>query len=289
MIIKKIENMQYDKLLVIGNGFDLALGLKTSYIDFMEWLMNEHCMDGTDLYEFLSHKLKIKRWIDIENELRIYSNKICNPSESHLNKEGKQKISSKFRREHKSLCNILCEYLKMQVDNNNWIETGLKNQSIKQLLSKVKKEPLYVINFNYTDTIKAFRVNDVVNHHIHGSLSDGENIVFGVEDSSILAKGNSFLYKSYNPILNVNHLNERFEDAKHILFYGYSLGQTDHSYFEDFFKEQSTKGCERKIIDFFYYGQEGYDDLFWQLRTLTGKRMAQFKQFNDVGFIDVKQ
>ena len=59
--------MQYDKLLVIGNGFDLALGLKTSYIDFMEWLMNEHCMDGTDLYEFLSRKLKVKRWIDIEN------------------------------------------------------------------------------------------------------------------------------------------------------------------------------------------------------------------------------
>ena len=148
--------MQYDKLLVIGNGFDLALGLKTSYIDFMEWLMNEHCMDGTDLYEFLSRKLKVKRWIDIENELRVYSNKICNPSESHLNKEGKQKISSKFRREHKSLCDILCEYLKMQVNNNNWIETGLKNQSIKQLLSKVKKEPLYVINFNYTDnTAKA--------------------------------------------------------------------------------------------------------------------------------------
>lgn len=72
MIIKKIENMQYDKLLVIGNGFDLALGLKTSYIDFMEWLMNEHCMDGTDLYEFLSRKLKVKRWIDIENELRVF-------------------------------------------------------------------------------------------------------------------------------------------------------------------------------------------------------------------------
>ena len=187
------------------------------------------------------------------------------------------------------LCNALCEYLKIQVNNNNWLETGLENQSIQQLLSKVNKEPIYVINFNYTDTITAFMVNNVVNHHIHGSLSDGENIVFGVEDSSNLTKEHSFLYKSYNPILNVNHLNERFEDAKHILFYGYSLGQTDHSYFEDFFKEQSTKCCERKKIDFFYYGQEGYDDLFWQLRTLTGKRMAQFKQFNDVGFIDVKQ
>ena len=95
--------------------------------------------------------------------------------------------------------------------------------------------------------------------------------------------------KSHNRVLNVNHLNERFEDAKHILFYGYSLGQTDHSYFEDFFREQSTKGCERKKFDFFYYGQEGYDDLFWQLRTLTGNRITQFKQFNDVEFINVIQ
>lgn len=281
--------MQYDKLLVIGNGFDLALGLKTSYIDFMKWLMKEYCMNSTDLYEFLSFKLKNKRWIDIENELRVYSNRICNPNESHLYRVKKQRISSIFRREHKLLCNALCEYLKIQVNNNNWLEIGLENQSIQQLLSKVNKEPIYVINFNYTDTITAFMVNNVVNHHIHGSLSDGENIVFGVEDSSNLTKEHSFLYKSYNPILNVNHLNERFEDAKHILFYGYSLGQTDHSYFEDFFKEQSTKCCERKKIDFFYYGQEGYDDLFWQLRTLTGKKMAQFKQFNDVGFIDVKQ
>ena len=129
--------------------------------------------------------------------------------------------------------------------------------------------------------------DSVVSHHIHGTLKDKENIVFGVQDSADLDKRHSFLYKSHNRVLNVNHLNERFEDAKHILFYGYSLGQTDHSYFEDFFKEQSMKGCERKKFDFFYYGQEGYDDLFWQLRTLTGNRMIQFKQLNDVAFINV--
>lgn len=282
--------MQYNKLLVIGNGFDLALGLKTSYLDFMRWLKNEHYMDDAYLYRYLSSKLNQKRWIDIENELRQYSLSFFEIGEMNVKLSGQNKrICDNLRNEYKDLCKNLCEYLKIQLNKNDWLETELENQSIKQLLSKVKKEPLYVINFNYTDTIKAFRVNDVVNHHIHGSLSDGENIVFGVEDSSILAKENTFLYKSYNPILNVNHLNERFEDAKHILFYGYSLGQTDHSYFEDFFKEQSTKGCERKKFDFFYYGQEGYDDLFWQLRTLTGNRMAQFKQFNDVGFIDVKQ
>ena len=84
-------------------------------------------------------------------------------------------------------------------------------------------------------------------------------------------------------------MNERFEDAKHILFYGYSLGQTDHSYFEDFFREQSTKGCERKKFDFFYYDEAAYDDLFWQLRKLTNNRMVQFKTFNEVNFIKVKE
>lgn len=282
--------MQYDKLLVIGNGFDLALGLKTSYLDFMRWLKNEHYMDDAYLYRYLRSKLDQQRWIDIENELRKYSLSFSETGEMNikLSSQNEQMYNS-LRNEHKVLCNNLCEYLKIQVNKNDWLETGLKNQSIRQLLSKVDKGPLYVINFNYTDTITSFRVTKVVNHHIHGSLSDGENIVFGVEDSSNLTKEHSFLYKSYNPTLNVNHLNERFEDAKHILFYGYSLGQTDHSYFEDFFKEQSTKGCKKKKFDFFYYGQEGYDDLFWQLRTLTGNRMIQFIQFNDVTFINAIQ
>lgn len=159
-------------------------------------------------------------------------------------------------------------------------------------MNQTESNGLFILNFNYTDTVHTLFGDKptfpVIKHHIHGSLKDGENIVFGVEDGYKLNSKYSFLYKSHNRVLNVNHLNERFEDAKHILFYGYSLGQTDHSYFEDFFREQSTKGCERKKFDFFYYGQEGYDDLFWQLRTLTGNRITQFKRFNDIEFIDTK-
>lgn len=280
--------MQNNKLLVIGNGFDLALGLKTSYPDFMERLKNVHYMDDAYLYKFLRSKLDQQRWIDIENELRQYSLSFSEIGEMNikLSNQNEQMYNS-LRNEHKTLCKNLCEYLKIQVDKKDWLETSRKNNSIRQLLKKVNGVPLYVINFNYTQTIfkiESFPIKSM--KQIHGSLDNGENIVFGVEDSSNLTKEHSFLYKSYNPTLNVDHLNERFEDVKHILFYGYSLGQTDHSYFEDFFKEQSTKGCERKKFDFFYYGQEGYDDLFWQLRTLTGNRMAQFKQFNDVEFID---
>jgi hypothetical protein len=31
-----------NKLILIGNGFDLAHGLKTSYSDFMLWLINKN-------------------------------------------------------------------------------------------------------------------------------------------------------------------------------------------------------------------------------------------------------
>ena len=37
------------------------------------------------------------------------------------------------------------------------------------------------------------------------------------------------------------------------------------------------------------YDKAAYNDLFWQLRTLTNNRMVQFKTFNEVNFIKVKE
>ncbi len=180
--------MQNNKLLVIGNGFDLALGLKTSYPDFMEWLKNVHYMDDAYLYKFLRSKLDQQRWIDIENELRQYSLSFSEIGEMNikLSNQNEQMYNS-LRNEHKTLCKNLCEYLKIQVDKKDWLETSRKNNSIRQLLKKVNGVPLYVINFNYTQTIfkiESFPIKSM--KQIHGSLDNGENIVFGVEDSSNL-------------------------------------------------------------------------------------------------------
>lgn len=61
-----------DTMLVIGNGFDLTFGLKTSYTDFMKWF-NRNYSFRSYLKEFLNAKLNMQRWIDIENELIYYS------------------------------------------------------------------------------------------------------------------------------------------------------------------------------------------------------------------------
>ncbi|MCX4268533.1 MAG: bacteriophage abortive infection AbiH family protein [Lachnospiraceae bacterium] len=72
-------------ILVIGNGFDLAHGLPTRYIDFLEWTKKEYNLLKDDSHRleiencinnnfwinyFLSHSLyKKENWIDFENEI----------------------------------------------------------------------------------------------------------------------------------------------------------------------------------------------------------------------------
>ena len=145
-------------------------------------------LDDAYLYKFLRSKLDQQRWIDIENELRQYSLSFSEIGEMNikLSNQNEQMYNS-LRNEHKTLCKNLCEYLKIQVDKKDWLETSRKNNSIRQLLKKVNGVPLYVINFNYTQTIfkiESFPIKSM--KQIHGSLDNGENIVFGVEDSSNL-------------------------------------------------------------------------------------------------------
>lgn len=80
-----------------------------------------------------------------------------------------------------------------------------------------------------------------------------------------------------------------FENAKNITFFCYSLGETDHSYFDDFFNAQTKPDCDRKKFTFYYYGQEAYDDLIWQLKTLTKNRLTYLKQYNQLEFHDVSR
>ena len=63
-------------VLILGNGFDLDLGLKTSYKDFWE---SEFCPKDypAPLIQHLNKRwsddLEAVRWYDLENELRVYA------------------------------------------------------------------------------------------------------------------------------------------------------------------------------------------------------------------------
>ena len=54
-------------LLIIGNGFDLAHGLKTTYVDFLNFCQNKdllkHC-NSSNCNDFLNYNLWLKHFLN---------------------------------------------------------------------------------------------------------------------------------------------------------------------------------------------------------------------------------
>lgn len=61
-----------NNLLIIGNGFDLDLGLPTKYSNFIEskYFKKQNIRRGSKLFKYISETYHDKKWIDIENELK---------------------------------------------------------------------------------------------------------------------------------------------------------------------------------------------------------------------------
>lgn len=286
--------VKYENVLVIGNGFDLNLGLETSYSDYLSSKYFKYLLGTNTLARYLESRKKESKWVDIEKELYQYSISLFHKGENGLrpNPEDINLISS-LRKDYYRICSSLRQYL---IEATN-CPIDFNNKAAYNIISKVFAEKdvyTYILTFNYTEIIERLQQchfslseNYFINH-IHGSLQNN-NIVFGIEDSAEVAKEHVFLYKSYNTTQNINGLISVFKNAKNITFFCYSLGETDHSYFDDFFNEQTKSNCNRKVFKFYYYGQNAYDDLIWQLKTLTKNRLSYLKQYNELEFYDVSK
>ena len=60
-----------NRLLILGNGFDLSLGRETRYSDFAKsrfWPENLK----SELFSYLEEKANLERWFDLESELARY-------------------------------------------------------------------------------------------------------------------------------------------------------------------------------------------------------------------------
>jgi hypothetical protein len=72
--MEKVQITPKDTCIVIGNGFDINLGLPTSYADFVKSThFDDMVKRGNELAKHLKSKFELQNWIDIENELKSYS------------------------------------------------------------------------------------------------------------------------------------------------------------------------------------------------------------------------
>lgn len=277
----------FETVYIVGNGLDICCGIKSSYSNFMDSLESK-ILDYPELIRFLYSSHRNKLWTDLETELGDIA---INPMGI-----GGSKLFSlvynhqRFEEEFEKLKYLLYEYLR---DINK--HAYHKTMPLELMNSYVNSEGgLYILNFNYTEVVDNYlyasfvsqKINCKINH-IHGTLNDNINIILGVQDSRKLKKEHSFLYKTrYADPQKVFEAEQALRKAKRIIVFGTSLGESDYSYFENFFQEQCQKDANPKEFIFYYYQKNGQNDLIYNLRCLTGNQLIQFYSNNNVQFYD---
>lgn len=278
--------MGEETLLIVGNGFDLSMGFKTSYGDFMKSSYFPH-EETSNLCAYLHKQYEENMgWIDIENELSEYS-RMLTTKKLNAKKYNTILDIGSLREEYDELKSSLKCYL--QEETKRAFGPSPDNPAkgvINQLPADSK-----IISFNYTSIIERmtrdrFCISKGNLLHIHGSLDPYDDIVFGVEDSAKLSKEHVFLYKAHSRHLKVQEFSDWLNTAERIIFYGYSLGDTDRQYFESFFRKLCSGDTTCTELVFYYYGQSSYDNLIWQLQMLTNHKLTQLQILNKIEFID---
>lgn len=269
-------------VLVLGNGFDIDLGMNTKYESFVNseyWPFKKSNESKDDsLPSFLNHGLReIDTWYDLEEALAKFASK----TSKNLTSEQ----IAKTKDDYTILCQALESYLKKEEDafiaRMKKSRTRRMRPAHRLLQYFLHKEIRSIYTFNYTSIRRIANalildLNDECTQ-IHGSL-DEANIILGAGDQRNLDDKYFGFYKSANPYYESNNLVEDLNTADEVYIFGHSLGLNDHDYFSDFFK-MASKAVHRpyspgKIkLRIFTYDDNSEMAIKKQLMKLTDKHL----------------
>lgn len=224
-------------VFIIGNGFDLDLGLKASYSDFAkseEWknlVTNRQGIykggNASSSLVLYLEKTRVKQnWFNIEEEIHNYI--VSHPQPSKKNVE-----IAMF--DYDGIKFALCQYLR-RISNSFCPDKKRKSYELFRRLSGS-----VIVSFNYTDSSKLCGLSESVKDftYIHGSLYDEVVLGCDVYSNEIVNKPLSFLYK-YNMLHDTNDLVKSLRNASEVIFFGHSVNEMDFCYFRDFFMKVSV-------------------------------------------------
>lgn len=189
--MQQVERIPVDTIFIIGNGFDMWQGLRSSYSEFQKYYLEHR--------EKILRKLHIKKHIFVDSDGEniecsdvelIYGdpfqpdeldNEFWNTFEASLDNLDAERLNLFFGKEKSGL-----KEMEKSIKNArrilseafcSWIAT--MNVDEKDSGYSFGENCVF-INFNYTDTlIKRFGVNELKEYHIHGEATDKKSIIFG--------------------------------------------------------------------------------------------------------------
>ena len=249
--------------LILGNGFDINMGLKTSYYDFVKWYIGLDCNDNKSIKKLKEHiDIEEMKWCDLELKLGEYTKFYDNYVDFYdaYCDIGEKLICYLVNEE-----NVFIEKtdLKKTYVSQKFIEDIMVFLANNRILSG-KKILINFITFNYTiildklvdiiktnKELKSFFTDQNIElgtiTHCHGKLCDNK-ICFGVDNygqiknQGIFTGDESYMQQMVKPLRNEYLDNvdlvlskKAIMSADVIVVYGSSLGESDE-YWKNYIK-----------------------------------------------------
>lgn len=304
-------------VFLIGNGFDVNLGLKTRYAEFYEYYLNI----PTNNENVKNLKLHLKEnsldfWSDLEIAMGKYTSKFNSFAQveevyDDINDEMQKYIS--IIEDTPLNQDIDVELLRKNISSPESFLSPAENNRVMSMYKNIttNNNIIDIINFNYTATIekilgydtKKIEIAPAIYHssfktilnsilHIHGTVGDpilGVDNVSQIENEQLIKNGEiiGYLVKpSINTALG-NLVDEKVKktilNANLICIYGMSLGETDATWWR-LVGERLVKGA---IVILYVYDDNANNILARKKTQFNNKWRNKF--FNVAGISDSKR
>ena len=269
------------KVFIIGNGFDLDLGWRTSYKDFVHSDYSPIHPAGSGacpMEEYLARKIEVERWYDLECILREYA---AEGYQSH------RKADPKDEPFFNELRDSLTEYITQEAQKEVKVDS-LAVKVLKVIVANGYFSSIYT--FNYTDL---YRLAEKVGIHsqfdfmfVHGNVYRN-SIILGVDGNSDLREGYAYLRKGNSEHYRSNHIRYDLQECDEVVFFGHSLGDMDYPYFRDFFYVQShcINSKNGKRITIFTKDNHSRLQILEQLRVMNEGQMEYLQNDNEFNVV----
>lgn len=270
-----------NRLLILGNGFDLGLGRETRYSDFAK---SRFWPEGlkSELFSYLEKKANLERWFDLESELARYIQNVRKESSAYVTtRPGRAKLDEN---DFKVIVESLIAYLK---------NVERKDVNCDSIAAKVFRLACWdsafskIYSFNYTDLDKLSKKLKLAGvpivEYVHGCLSD-DSAILGINDTEDTLGGlYDFMRKSFNSHYSSHPVSYDLKTADEVVFFGHSLGDNDYHYFQSFFRHQCDENLapdERRTITIFTKDENGRMNIMRTLHKMNDGKTSLLFQNN---------
>jgi len=288
---------RHEVLLILGNGFDLSLGLPTSYNNFVESELFKKRVNikhypnaiidlhDRNIHNYLTLQKNLKNWIDVEMELMKYATR--QRVEYHNDRGGLTSINIVSDGTIRTFYNLLCLDLQTYIKSIDLSKIDRKSLSLLLLKQVSSRKNNQIVTFNYTDLEQLLGDKPKCGvKYIHGYTMT--KILLGFQRFNNMAEGYEYMIKSENPDYKSCHLSDKMLEVDEIIIFGHSMGITDHFYFQKFFDTQVGADAKHKQLTIFTKDNSSKESITRQLVTLANKKYNLFLDNTNVDIISTQ-